>query len=350
MSDGRATFSLINVNPKFTHRIVESIKLQGLAARVASVDQMRVERPGVFDLAFGDDEAKAEIVRQFAECARRSLQQGAEVLVPAGGSLMAVLADAGVHQIASAPVLNGLIAVVKVAELAVAMRQLTGQFTSKHLIYGPRSGKLLADIREAYGAGLSGSRITEEMPMRLKEKVAIVTGSASGIGKAIAQRFANEGAFVIIADKNEGAIPPTVDEIKAAGGGAAGFPVDVADRRRVHAFMTEVVTSRGRLDILVNNAGITRYRPFLTMSDEDWNLVLDVDLKGVFVCVQAAAPQMIRQAYGKIVNISSALGTGTTPHNTAGSPAGSSAYASAKAGVIQLQRRSPASSARTASM
>jgi allantoin racemase len=147
-----ATFSLINVNPKFTHRIVESIKLQGLAARLVSVDQMKVERPGVFDLAFGDGEAKGEIVRQFGECARRSLERGAEVLVPAGGSLMAVLAEAGVHQIDSAPVLNGLIAVVKVAELAVAMRQLTGQFTSKHLIYAPPAGKLLADVRAAYGA------------------------------------------------------------------------------------------------------------------------------------------------------------------------------------------------------
>jgi NAD(P)-dependent dehydrogenase (short-subunit alcohol dehydrogenase family) len=177
----------------------------------------------------------------------------------------------------------------------------------------------------------------------LTEKVAIVTGSASGIGKAIAQRFASEGAFVIIADKNEGAIPPAVDEIKAAGGAAAGFPIDVADRAQVQAFMTKA--AYGRVDILVNNAGITRYRPFLTMSDEDWNLVLDVDLKGVFFCVQAAAPQMIRQAYGKIVNISSALGTGTTPHNTAGSPAGSSAYASAKAGVIQLTKTWRASSA-----
>ena len=147
-----ATFSLINVNPKFTHRIVESIKLQSLASRLVSVDQMKVERPGVFDLAFRDDEAKAEIVRQFAECARRNLEQGAEVLVPAGGSLMAVLADAGVHQIDSAPVLNGLIATVKVAELAVAMRQLTGHFTSKHLIYAPPAGKLLADVRAAYGA------------------------------------------------------------------------------------------------------------------------------------------------------------------------------------------------------
>ena len=113
---------------------------------------MKIERPGVFDLAFRDDEAKAEVVRQFAECARRSLEQGAEVLVPAGGSLMAVLADAGVHQIDSAPVLNGLIAVIKVAELAVAMRRITGHFTSKHLIYAPPSGKLLDDVREAYGA------------------------------------------------------------------------------------------------------------------------------------------------------------------------------------------------------
>ena len=85
---------------------------------------MKVERPGGFDLALRDDEAKAEVVRQFAECGRRSLERGAEVLVPAGGSLMAVLADAGVHQLDTAPVLNGIIAVIKVAELAVAMRQM----------------------------------------------------------------------------------------------------------------------------------------------------------------------------------------------------------------------------------
>jgi NAD(P)-dependent dehydrogenase (short-subunit alcohol dehydrogenase family) len=157
-------------------------------------------------------------------------------------------------------------------------------------------------------------------------------------GDCPAQRFASEGAFVIITDRNEGAIPPAVDEIKAAGGGAAGFPVDVADCGQVQSFMAEAVAAHGRVDILVNNAGITRYRPFLMMSNEDWDRVLDVDLKGVFFCVQAAAPQMIGQAYGKIVNISSALGTGTTPHNTAGSPAGSSAYASAKAGVIQLTK------------
>jgi NAD(P)-dependent dehydrogenase (short-subunit alcohol dehydrogenase family) len=174
--------------------------------------------------------------------------------------------------------------------------------------------------------------------MRLQERVAIVTGAASGIGKAIANRFAAEGALVIIADKNESAIPPAIEDIKAAGGQAAGFAVDVTDRLQIQAFMSKVVEAHCRIDILVNNAGITRYRPFLTASAEDWDLVLDVDLKGVFFCVQAAAPHMTRQGYGKIVNISSALGTGTTPHNTAGSPAGSSAYASAKAGVIQLTK------------
>lgn len=146
-----ATFSLINVNPKFTHRIVESIKLQGLAERLVSVDQMKVDRPGGFDLALRDGEAKAQVIEQFVKCARRSIAKGTEVLVPAGGSLMAVLADAGVHQVDGVPVLNGLIAVIKVAELAVAMRRLTGHFTSKHLIYAPPSGQLLADIREAYG-------------------------------------------------------------------------------------------------------------------------------------------------------------------------------------------------------
>lgn len=174
--------------------------------------------------------------------------------------------------------------------------------------------------------------------MRLQDKIAVVTGSASGIGKAIATRFAAEGALVVIADKNETAIGPAVEDIKAKGGRATGFALDVGQRTRVHAFIEHVIEAHQRIDILVNNAGITRYRPFPTMSGEDWDLVLDVDLKGVFFCAQAVAPHMMRQTYGKIVNIASALGTGTTPHNTAGSPGGSSAYASAKAAVIQLTK------------
>jgi NAD(P)-dependent dehydrogenase (short-subunit alcohol dehydrogenase family) len=174
--------------------------------------------------------------------------------------------------------------------------------------------------------------------MRLKEKVAIVTGSGSGIGKAIANRFAREGAFLIIADKNENAIGPAVEEIKSAGGAAAGIVVDVTQRDQLHECMAKIVENHKRIDILVNNAGLTRYRPFLTAADEDWDVVLNVVLKGSFYCAQAAAPYMIRQEYGKIVNISSSLGTGASPHHTAGSPGGSSAYASAKAGVIQLTK------------
>jgi allantoin racemase len=146
-----ASFSLVNVNPKFRHRILEGIRLQGLDSRLTSVEAMKVERPGVFDIAMQDEAARAEIVRQFHEAARRGLERGAEVILPAGGSLMAVLTEAGVHQVDGAPVVNGVAALVKVAELAVGMRQLTGSFTSKHLVYAPPTGKLLADVRAAYG-------------------------------------------------------------------------------------------------------------------------------------------------------------------------------------------------------
>ena len=165
--------------------------------------------------------------------------------------------------------------------------------------------------------------------MRLKDKVAVITGAASGIGKAIALRFASEGALVIVADKDTDRVPQAIEEIELIGGRAAGFALDVTLREHVQEFVVKVIEAHRRIDILVNNAGITRYRPFLTTVGEDWDKVLDVDLKGVFFCSQAAAPHMIRRGYGKIVNISSALGTGTTPHNTAGSPAGSSAYAAA---------------------
>ena len=174
--------------------------------------------------------------------------------------------------------------------------------------------------------------------MRLKDKVAVITGAASGIGKAIALRFASEGALVIVADKDTDRVPQAIEEIELIGGRAAGFALDVTLREHVQEFVVKVIEAHRRIDILVNNAGITRYRPFLTTVGEDWDKVLDVDLKGVFFCSQAAAPHMIRRGYGKIVNISSALGTGTTPHNTAGSPAGSSAYAAAKAAVIQLTK------------
>jgi len=104
------------------------------------------------------------------------------------------------------------------------------------------------------------------------------------------------------------------------------------------SWMSDTAHSHGTIDILVNNAGVTRYQAFPTIGDEVWDAVLNLDLKAVFYCAQAAAPHMVRQRYGKIVNISSSLGTGTSPHVGNITPGGSAPYASAKAAVIQLTK------------
>src|SRR5882724_9238320 len=134
--------------------------------------------------------------------------------------------------------------------------------------------------------------------MRLKDKVAVITGANSGIGRAIADCFAAEGATVVVVARNQVRIDQTVAEISAAGGKAVGHQADVVHQEQVRELMDKVAADLGRIDILINNAGITRYRPFATMTGEDWDLVLSVDLKGVFFCAQAAAPHMARQQYG----------------------------------------------------
>jgi NAD(P)-dependent dehydrogenase (short-subunit alcohol dehydrogenase family) len=174
--------------------------------------------------------------------------------------------------------------------------------------------------------------------MRLKDKVAVITGGASGIGLAAADRFGQEGAILVLADINQGNIDRALADLRARGYRAHGQICDVTDQVQTRRMAREVVERLGRIDILVNNAGISRYRPFDQATSEDWDAVLGVDLKGVFFCAQAVAPTMRAQNYGRIVNISSALGTGAAPHGTAGSPGGSAAYASAKAGVIMLTK------------
>ncbi len=148
--------------------------------------------------------------------------------------------------------------------------------------------------------------------MRLNNKVCVVTGGAAGIGKATAARFIEEGATVVICDLNEEQGRQTAAEI-----GATFFKVNVADRQAVQKFIDAVVERYGRVDVLVNNAGVLRDGTLVKvkdgelvkqMSEADFDLVISVNLKGVFNCTQAVAPVMIRQKSGVILNASSIVG------------------------------------------
>ncbi|MCI0475908.1 MAG: glucose 1-dehydrogenase [Anaerolineales bacterium] len=150
--------------------------------------------------------------------------------------------------------------------------------------------------------------------MRLQDKVALITGGAAGIGKATAERFAEEGARVVICDVNEAVGLETVKEL---GADAQFYNVNVTDRAAVQQWIDEVWNAHGRIDILVNNAGIVRDAQLVKvkdgaltgqMSEADFDLVIGINLKGVFNCGQAVAPYMIRQGGGVILNASSVVG------------------------------------------
>jgi len=170
--------------------------------------------------------------------------------------------------------------------------------------------------------------------MRLSGKVAVITGSGRGIGKAMAVRMAMEGASVVINDVNEADMEATVKEIQKSGGKAIGVKADVTQRAEIADMVNAAIDKFGKIDIWVNNAGITRHRPsFMEMSDEDWDAVLAVDLKGVFNCIRAVAPHMIERKYGKIINISSVVATGISM-----SAGANYNYGAAKAGVVQMTK------------
>ncbi len=144
--------------------------------------------------------------------------------------------------------------------------------------------------------------------MRLKDKVAIVTGAAQGIGLATALKFAREGAVVVVCDIRAEAVEAAVAACRAEGGRAEGFPLDVTDRAAVDAVVAAVKDRHGRIDVLVNNAGITKDARLQKMTMAQFDAVIDVNLRGVFHCAQAVADTMVAQGSGVILNASSVVG------------------------------------------
>ncbi|KAF0198081.1 MAG: 3-oxoacyl-acyl-carrier protein reductase [Bacillota bacterium] len=144
--------------------------------------------------------------------------------------------------------------------------------------------------------------------MRLKDKVAIVTGGGRGIGEATAKLFSREGAMVVVADMNQQDIDRVVADITASGGKAIGCVVNVTDRTMVDGLVQAATQSFSRIDILVNNAGITADNTLSRMTESEWDRVIDVNLKGVFNCGQAVAKVMVEQGGGVILNASSVVG------------------------------------------
>jgi NAD(P)-dependent dehydrogenase (short-subunit alcohol dehydrogenase family) len=143
----------------------------------------------------------------------------------------------------------------------------------------------------------------------LTGQAAIVTGAGRGIGKAIALRFAREGADVGVLEIDGETAAAVAGEIQALGRRAVLAPVDVSDPDAVNAAVTKVTEELGRLDVLVNNAGIEARAPFLEITPDDWRRQLDVNLSGTFFCTQAAAREMAKRGYGRIVNV-----VGRGPH------------------------------------
>src|SRR3954453_18215916 len=164
--------------------------------------------------------------------------------------------------------------------------------------------------------------------MRFRDKTCIVTGAGRGIGKGIARRLAQEGGKVLICDINAELLTETVRELSEFGE-IDGSVTNVGTRNQVQAMIDRVIATWGKLDVLVNNAGIARARPFLEITDEDWDRIMDTNLRGTFFCSQIAARQMVDQGTGgAIINIAST-------NALRGQPSLAD-YGATKAGIINL--------------
>jgi len=162
--------------------------------------------------------------------------------------------------------------------------------------------------------------------MRLKDKVAVITGSSRGMGRLVALEMAREGAKVVINGTTPKPVDEVVSEINALGGKAVADYNSVVTMAGGQGIIKTAIENFGKIDVLVNNAAITRDRSLRKMTEQEWDTVIAVDLKGVFSCTKAAMEYMIEQKYGRIINVASAAGKGGN--------VGQANYSAAKAGVI----------------
>lgn len=168
------------------------------------------------------------------------------------------------------------------------------------------------------------------MSRRLDGRVAVVTGGAKGIGLAVSRRLATEGAKVVVAGRDQGALDAVAAEIRGQGGEALAVAVDVGEAGEAERLCEATLQAFGKAEILVNNAGVTKDGLLLRMSDDDWDQVLDTNLKGTFRCIRAFARPMVKQRWGRIVNVSSVIGMIGN--------AGQVNYAASKAGLLGLTK------------
>jgi 3-oxoacyl-[acyl-carrier protein] reductase len=164
--------------------------------------------------------------------------------------------------------------------------------------------------------------------MAFSERVALVTGASQGIGKACAIRFASAGATVALAARGKEKLNEVVEQITQLGGKAEAFQLDVGDEEQIKSVFKDVISRFGKLDILVNNAGITKDQLVMRMKRADWDSVLNTNLTSAYLCIQQAISSMLKQRWGRIVNITSIFGQI--------GQAGQANYAASKAGLIGL--------------
>jgi meso-butanediol dehydrogenase/(S,S)-butanediol dehydrogenase/diacetyl reductase len=174
--------------------------------------------------------------------------------------------------------------------------------------------------------------------MQLRGKVAVVTGAARGLGRVVALRLARDGASVVVADISADGVEDTARAVKAAGGSAVAVPTDVSDPDQATALMDRAVSAFGRLDVLVNAAGVVHVDPLLDYPPQAWDRVLNVNVKGLFYCLQAAARVMKERGGGKIINVTSPASRQPVPFAVA--------YAASKAAVDSITRSAAAELAR----